>query len=617
MSETLPREICVEVNGHNAKITNAPTLTSGTVGLPVRFHFDDAWDGLTKVAVFRAGDKVIDRLNIADETTVPQEVMQRRHCELTVGVYGINTEGTLVIPTVYASAGVIQPGADPSGDESVDPSAPAWQSAVMKDLEKSVSDQASAVGVGCFAGARAYRIIAKAADTSVASANGYYVLAADALPEEDILYQECAATMSANYEYSGSIQKVGPLETGLSGVDENGNDSTELTGFKVYVSRYIEEDLVEITPEHLSGHEHGCTCNTFRIPAFPLLGNVEFGIGAWAEGYQSKAVGTAAHAEGAHNTAQSYAHAEGTYNRAIGAGSHAQGAYNRAYGAFSHVGGVGNVSWYDHQTVIGQYNQNKEDTFFEVGVGTGATRSNGFEVKKDGSARVLRESTDEDAVVRYSQLERTAKDLAAKDLGFAFKDTEINLNFEDDTVGETPSGWTEVTPAPAADYYVRVKSDSAGKVLRVNSVNNQANYGSYFVQYSLPEKVTNLVLEYKVKLDYVNAGYHELYLPSINYTGVETNSNNNSTPLRLWGSSGTLYYSFTDAQDEVKISGKYNNTQWYNVRMAVDLRAGTRSLTVGTDSEILAQLTLPMTDKEVADWSTATLDRISTGAFIH
>lgn len=501
---------------------------------------------------------------------------------------------------------------------------------VKRDPENSVSDKANAIGVDCFAGSKAYRIIAKAADNSYPPANGYYVLAADALPEENIRYKECAATMSAGYEYSGSIQKVGPLETGLSGVDENGNYSTKLTGFKVYVTRYIEEDLVKITPDHFSEHDHGCTCNTFRIPAFPLLGNVEFGIGAWAEGYKTKAVGTAAHAEGAHNTAQSYAHAEGTFNRAIGAGSHAEGAYNRAYGAFSHVGGVSNVSWYDHQTVIGQFNQNKEDTFFEVGVGTneGEQRKNGFEVKKDGSARVLKESTEPDAVVRYSQLDKTAKDLtakvektandlAAKDIGLAFKDTEINLNFEDDTIGETPSGWTEVTSSKNPEnYYVKVADDSGNKVLRVNSVNAPGN--DYFVQYRLPEEVTNLALEYRVKLDYVVEGAYELYLPSINYAGVATNSNNNSTPLRLWvGTGKKLFYSFTDAKAEVQIPGTYDNTQWYTVKMAVDLRAGTRSLTIETEAETLAQLTLPMTDKEAADWSAATLDRISVGAYAY
>lgn len=126
MSENIASEILIEVTGNSATIIGTPILTSGMVGLPVRFQFDSQWDGLTKVAVFRAGEKTLDRMNIIDETTVPPEIL-RKNCALFIGVYGANGDGTLVIPTIYVNAGTVQPGADPSGDESADPTLPVWQ----------------------------------------------------------------------------------------------------------------------------------------------------------------------------------------------------------------------------------------------------------------------------------------------------------------------------------------------------------------------------------------------------------------------------------------------------------------------------------------------------------
>ena len=117
--------VTVNIIGAHATAQKTGPLTCGMVGVPITFEFDDAWNGLTKTAVFRAGANTLDVIDIDRETTVPWELLVDRS-NLYVGVYGVNSSGDLIMPTVWAYVGAVVPGADPSGDESVDPSLPVW-----------------------------------------------------------------------------------------------------------------------------------------------------------------------------------------------------------------------------------------------------------------------------------------------------------------------------------------------------------------------------------------------------------------------------------------------------------------------------------------------------------
>lgn len=120
--------IKIEVTGNIARVIERPEkITSGTIGMPVEFAFDQPWDGLTKMAVFRAGCLVIDVINPGDGLVVPWEVLENPGPWLSVGVYGINDDGTIAIPTIWANIGVIFEGVDPDGDPSVDPTLPIWK----------------------------------------------------------------------------------------------------------------------------------------------------------------------------------------------------------------------------------------------------------------------------------------------------------------------------------------------------------------------------------------------------------------------------------------------------------------------------------------------------------
>ena len=98
-------------------LTDDP-ITTGSVGIPVHFAFSNDWEGLTKIAVFRAGEVSVDVLLSENACTVPPEVLEKSGEDLIIGLYGTSGDGTTVIPTVYACAGCIFRGTEPSG---VDP----------------------------------------------------------------------------------------------------------------------------------------------------------------------------------------------------------------------------------------------------------------------------------------------------------------------------------------------------------------------------------------------------------------------------------------------------------------------------------------------------------------
>lgn len=139
--------IQITVEGAQATATVTGPVTAGAVGIPVNFTFDKSWEGLTKTAVFRAGDLTVDKLDMDASATLPAAVTAKVGCTLQIGVYGASADGTVVIPTVWAEAGVILPGADPSGDETTDPALPVYQQLLqrLEALEKQPSAECPVV----------------------------------------------------------------------------------------------------------------------------------------------------------------------------------------------------------------------------------------------------------------------------------------------------------------------------------------------------------------------------------------------------------------------------------------------------------------------------------------
>lgn len=109
-------EISISVTGNIAKVTKRPKrITAGTVGLPVTFTFDNQWDGLDKTAVFSAG--AIKRIaeHITEKTIVNADVLRKAGEYFSIGVYGMNADGSIAIPTIWADIGLIDLGVDIDG----------------------------------------------------------------------------------------------------------------------------------------------------------------------------------------------------------------------------------------------------------------------------------------------------------------------------------------------------------------------------------------------------------------------------------------------------------------------------------------------------------------------
>ena len=103
-------------------VAQSVLLTSGMVqAVQVRFCFSPEWEGLTRTAVFRAGQVSVSCL--LDEQnccTIPWECLQTAGTHLMVGVYGTRAQ-EVVLPTVECSLGLICTGAQPAENTPQEP----------------------------------------------------------------------------------------------------------------------------------------------------------------------------------------------------------------------------------------------------------------------------------------------------------------------------------------------------------------------------------------------------------------------------------------------------------------------------------------------------------------
>lgn len=125
----------VKLNGTAVSAKLHGALTAGMVGVPVTFSFDRSWDGLAKIAVFRGCSERTRDLVGGNKTTVPYEVLLTDRMMLEVGVEGRKPDGTIVYPSVMASVGMIQSGANASADRGK-PADPGIYDDIMAHIQK-------------------------------------------------------------------------------------------------------------------------------------------------------------------------------------------------------------------------------------------------------------------------------------------------------------------------------------------------------------------------------------------------------------------------------------------------------------------------------------------------
>ncbi len=184
--------IKLKVSAANIAVEEKETLTEGRVGLQCRFSFTGEWDGLAKTAVFDGADSR-DVILTEDTVAVPAECLAAEGYSLSVGVYGKNAAGDIVIPTVYATVGKIQRSAYPSGKETAAPTpdvvAQIQQAAANAEaMARSVREDAD---LGKFNGGQGPQGPAGATgpkgDTGAAGEAGGYYTPAITQPDENTL----------------------------------------------------------------------------------------------------------------------------------------------------------------------------------------------------------------------------------------------------------------------------------------------------------------------------------------------------------------------------------------------------------------------------------------------
>ena len=116
----------IQVSGAIAHTLYRKVIPAGIIGAQVEFEYaEDIWKGLHKTVVFR-GPVTKDVVTDANIVTIPPEVAEKSLSLLSVGVYGVDADGNLAIPTIWADLGIVRESANPSGDTTTDPSLPVW-----------------------------------------------------------------------------------------------------------------------------------------------------------------------------------------------------------------------------------------------------------------------------------------------------------------------------------------------------------------------------------------------------------------------------------------------------------------------------------------------------------
>lgn len=221
--------ILIDVTKNDAKVIQSEKLTSGTVGLKCQFNFSKEWDNLSKIAVCVCGTVIRDA--IVDESNtiiIPWEVLTTHGKYLDIGVYGTDGNGERAIPTVYATVGAVCKGADPSGDESIEPTPTVWEQVLA--FIKNVPYTIDAMGKAIFKG----HAWSASADEKGNTIHSHYISAGD-------------VNNTFSNALKGTVTGTGAVRMDkVSPVQHNIEVKTDVaTGFKSYGKNLINYDVTK------------------------------------------------------------------------------------------------------------------------------------------------------------------------------------------------------------------------------------------------------------------------------------------------------------------------------------------------------------------------------------
>ena len=124
----------------SARACSDDAITTSSVGIPISLELAPDFSGLAKILCFRTASTAIDIMlpGDADTATVPHDVLVKAGERLQIGIYAADSDGYIVIPTVWATAGVIQAGVLPAGVDPSDPT-PSWVVQVQQTADEAMA----------------------------------------------------------------------------------------------------------------------------------------------------------------------------------------------------------------------------------------------------------------------------------------------------------------------------------------------------------------------------------------------------------------------------------------------------------------------------------------------
>lgn len=130
----------LDANKNRLTVRKGKPVTSGSVNVyTVQFEFSDDWNGLERIAVFKAKKKSwsISRSILLDETNaceVPWEVLTTPGALLQAGVYGTR-DGEVVLPTNWATLEAVLQGVT-VGPDAQPPTLDVWEQELAQKGDK-------------------------------------------------------------------------------------------------------------------------------------------------------------------------------------------------------------------------------------------------------------------------------------------------------------------------------------------------------------------------------------------------------------------------------------------------------------------------------------------------
>lgn len=122
----------MNVDKNIATISSTEPMTSGSSKVYlVEFYFSPEWNDLSRIAVFKSGETVVDVL--LDDSNIcfmPWEVMTTPNVPVSFGVYGTK-DGNVVLPTIWAKTEDILEGVI-TGAETQPPSPTLYEQLLAK-----------------------------------------------------------------------------------------------------------------------------------------------------------------------------------------------------------------------------------------------------------------------------------------------------------------------------------------------------------------------------------------------------------------------------------------------------------------------------------------------------